>query len=123
MRLYRVVRGDRQQFASADLESAFARQFGAQQQAKKCRFARAAWAGEENKIAFVDGQRQIVQRIDAAAVELREVIGLYHAACAPTGLCSFWKMAMKECDYNMRARLNSSLTRFGLAFPLAAFIT
>ena len=42
--------------------------------------------------AFVDGQRQIAQRVDAATVELGEVIGLYHAACAPTGLARSEKL-------------------------------
>src|SRR5207344_2668248 len=65
------------QIAAQDLEFTFARQIFTQQQAQERRLARTARAGQEDEIAFVDGQGQVAQRVDAAAVKLGKMIGLY----------------------------------------------
>src|SRR5262249_18997794 len=59
----------RLQVPAHDLQVAFTRQVFAQQQAQKRRLPGAARTREKEKLAFVDGDRKIAQRVDAAAVE------------------------------------------------------
>src|SRR5262249_37170600 len=73
-------RAQRPQIAAEHLELAFGRQLFAQQQTKKRRLAGAARAGQKQKLAFFNGERQIAKRVDAAFVEFGEVRGLYHSA-------------------------------------------
>ena len=65
---------------------------------------------------------EIAQRVDAAAVELGEVIGLYQAVGRA-------RRRAEECTVDQlyhdlpSARFSSSFTRFGFALPAVAFIT
>jgi hypothetical protein len=63
-------RPQRLQVAAQHFQLAFARQVLAQQQAQQRRLAGAARTGEEDELAFVDGEGQVAQRVDAAVVEL-----------------------------------------------------
>src|SRR4051812_43698158 len=65
-----LVRGEVDQVAAADLQDTFARQLFAKQEAEEGRLPRPARASEEEELAFIDRQRQVVQRVDATTVEL-----------------------------------------------------
>src|SRR3981081_3904882 len=65
------------QASPAHPEIALAWEFFAQEETQQRRFAGAARAGQKQKLALVDGEREIAQRIDATVVELGEVIGFY----------------------------------------------
>ena len=62
-------RRERREVAAVDDELSFAGNVLPQQQAQQRRLAGAARPGEENELALVDPQRQVAQRIDAAAIE------------------------------------------------------
>ena len=79
---------ERPQVAARDLQIAFARQLLAEQQAQQRRLPRAARPGEEQELALVDGQREIAQRIDAAAVELGKMMSFYQATGQKRCLCT-----------------------------------
>jgi hypothetical protein len=74
--------------AAGDLQIAFARQILAQQQPEQGRLAGAAGAGEKEELALVDGQREIAQRVDAAAVELRKMMSFYQLTGQKRCLCT-----------------------------------
>src|SRR5262249_51206156 len=86
--------GELAQISAGDPQLSLCRSFLAQEQTKKSRLAGAARPGQENEFAFVDGQGEIAEGVDSAAVHLREVRALDHSS----------------------AFLSSSLTRLGLAF-------
>ena len=68
---------------AVDEDVAFARLLLHEEQAQQRRLAGTARAGQKDEFALVDGERQVPQRVQAAAVKFREVVRLDHAACAP----------------------------------------
>ena len=68
-----LVGRERRQIAAADDELAFGGHVLPQQQPQQRGLAGAARAGQEDELALVDPQRQVAQRVDAAAVQLRDV--------------------------------------------------
>jgi len=97
------------QIAAEHLQLTLAGQVFPQQQAQQRRLPCPARAGQENELAFVDGKGQVAQRVNATTVELGKMIGLYQL--------------VNKGYHASSARLSTSLTRLGLAFPAAAFIT
>ena len=65
-----LPRGEAGEIAAGHADGAVARQAFAQQQPQERRFARAARAGEKDELSFFDANREIAQRVHAAAVEL-----------------------------------------------------
>ena len=68
---------------SVDQDLALARPLLHQQQPQERGLAGAARAGQEDELALPDGQRQVTQRVDAAVVQLREVLRLDHGEWRP----------------------------------------
>ena len=66
-----------------DVDLALARFFLDEKKTQQRRLACAARTGEEHELTLVDRERQILQRVQTAAVKFREVVRLDHAACAP----------------------------------------
>ena len=64
-----LARRERREVAAADDQLALGRHVLAQQQPQQRGLAGAARAGEEDELPLVDAQRQVAQRVDAAAVE------------------------------------------------------
>ena len=95
------------QVAAADVQLPFGRHVLAQQQAEQRGLSGAARAGEEDELALVDAEREIAQRIHAAAVHLGEVI-------APRS---------RRYPCPARAAHAASFTSAGFAFPPMALIT
>ena len=77
-----LARRQRREIAAADDEPPFGRQLLAEQQPQQRRLAGAARAGQEHELAFVDAQRQLAQRVHAAAVQLRELAAASITRCA-----------------------------------------
>ena len=68
-------RPQRLEIAARDFQLALARQFLAKQQPEKRRLAGAARPGEKEKLALVDCDGQVAQGVNAATVQLREMMG------------------------------------------------
>src|SRR3954465_9246091 len=77
--------------AAAHFQLALGGQLLAQQQAQQRRLPGATRAGQEQELAFVDGDRKVSQRVDATVVKLGEVITLYHAAWRLRGVTMLFK--------------------------------
>ena len=73
-----LVRRERRQVPAVDDQLPLGGHVAAQQQPQQRRLPGAARPGEEDELALVDAHRQVAQRVDAAAVELREVDRLNH---------------------------------------------
>ena len=72
-------RAECREIAAVHLQLALGRQLFAKEHPQKRGLAGAAGARQKNELAFVDGEGQFAQRVNAAAVLLGEVIGLYHS--------------------------------------------
>src|SRR6266550_2366749 len=89
-------------------EASFAGNLLAEQQAQERGFARAARTGQEHELSLVDAQRELAQRVYAAAVHLGDLLRFDHD-CFPADSPS--------------TRRTLSWTRAGSAFPAVAFMT
>ena len=77
-----LARLERRQVPSVHHQLAIGRHVAAQEQPQERRLPRAARPGEEDELALVDTHGQIAQRVDATAVELREVDRVNHVGWA-----------------------------------------
>ena len=98
-----LPRAQARQIFSGNLQQPVARQAFSKAQAQKRGFAGAARPGQKHEFPLADVERQLAQRIDAAAVQLGQVPRFDHA-----------------CSSSRRRR---SFTSLGFALPPVAFIT
>ena len=68
---------------AVDEQLALGRTLLNQQQTEERRFAGAARPRQKNELAFFNCEGKILQCVQTATVEFREVLRLDHAACAP----------------------------------------
>src|SRR5262249_15491911 len=59
-------------------------------------FTRAARTRQKDELAFLHGQGEILQRVQTAAIEFREMARLDHAACAPVANVLFVRLDAKH---------------------------
>ena len=78
-------------------------EFLPQQQPQQRGLAGAAGAREEDELAFLDDERHVAQRVDPAAVHLREVRGFNHGSPATRPSRAPLRGQLEECgEYNMQ---------------------
>ncbi len=66
------------QVLAVDKDLALTRSLLQEQQPEKRRFAGTARAGQKDEFSFLNGERQVTQSVQAAAIDLREVMRLDH---------------------------------------------
>ena len=97
----------RVEVAPEDFEIALARPIFPQQEPQKGRLAGAAWPGKKDEFTLVDGEGKVAQGVDAAAVELRQMVGFDQARGPhPGSLC----LCTATANWNV-VRSKSIITR------------
>src|SRR5262245_19080100 len=78
-----VAAGELREVVAVDQQLALRRTLLHEKKTKERRFAGPARSGEKHELAFIDCEGKILQRVQTATVEFREMLRLDHAACAP----------------------------------------
>src|SRR5262249_18744601 len=105
-----LPRRERLEIATEDLELAFARQLRAQQEPQERRLPGAARTGEKHEFGFVDREREVAERVNAAAIQLGQVMGFDHSRSrtASAGMSrSTWNAELAELAEKTRLSLRA----------------
>ena len=111
---------ERGEVLAVDEDLAFAGTLLQQQQAQKRGLAGAARAGQEDELAFLDGERQVPQRVQAATVELREMVRLDHASVQDSMLAGRSVAGSQSYEPGVRDQLPATSYRLELALQQIA---